>query len=77
MGYVNKELDNLLEQARTAATPDERYALYHQAERIIINDAPWIPLTHGIEYSLAKPYVHGVSSTSSIYPWLSYVSITD
>jgi oligopeptide transport system substrate-binding protein len=77
MGYANPEVDQLLEQARVASSPDERYRLYHQAERLIVNDAAWIPLSHGVDYSLVKPYVHGYLSTSSIYPWLKDISITN
>lgn len=75
MGYSNPQVDQLLEQARTASSSEERYRLYHQAERLIVNDAAWIPLTHGVEYALVKPYVHGYLSTSSIYPWLKDISI--
>ncbi len=75
MGYANPQVDALLEQARVAASSEERYALYQQAEKIIVEDAVWIPLTHGIAYSLAKPYVHGFSAASSIYPWLTDISI--
>jgi oligopeptide transport system substrate-binding protein len=75
IGYTNPEVDALLEQARTATSPEERYRLYQQAERQIVNDAAWIPLTHGVEYALVKPYVHGFLSTSSIYPWLKDIYI--
>jgi len=75
LGYANPQVDQLLEQARTASSSEERYHLYHQAERLIVNDAAWIPLTHGVDYALVKPYVHGYQSTSSIYPWLKDISI--
>ncbi|MCE5258821.1 MAG: peptide ABC transporter substrate-binding protein [Chloroflexi bacterium] len=77
MGYANPQVDALLEQARIAASSEERYALYQQAEKIIVEDAVWIPLTHGIDYSLAKPYVHGFSAASSIYPWLTDIAIVN
>ena len=70
MGYQNREADQLLEQARVEQDPAERTTLYHQAERIIVNEAPWIPLTHGIQYTLVKPYVKGFRASAAIYPWL-------
>ncbi|MHB1355588.1 MAG: peptide ABC transporter substrate-binding protein [Anaerolineae bacterium] len=76
-GYANPQVDDLLEQARTAFTPEERYSLYHQAERLIVNDAAWIPLTHGVDYALVKPYIRGYVTTSSIYPWLRDITIAD
>lgn len=70
MGYQNREADQLLEQARVEQDPAKRTTLYHQAERIIVNEAPWIPLTHGIQYTLVKPYVKGFRASAAIYPWL-------
>jgi len=60
----------LLEQARVEQDPAKRTTLYRQAERIIVNEAPWIPLTHGIQYTLVKPYVKGFRASAAIYPWL-------
>ncbi|MHB9032545.1 MAG: peptide ABC transporter substrate-binding protein [Anaerolineae bacterium] len=77
MGYANAQVDKLLEQARIASDQQERFSLYRQAEKLIVEDAVWIPLTHGIDYSLAKPYVHGFNSSSSIYPWLKDISIVN
>ena len=70
MGYQNREADQLLEQARVEQDPAKRTTLYHQAERIIVNEAPWIPLTYGIQYTLVKPYVKGFRASAAIYPWL-------
>jgi len=70
MGYHNREADQLLEQARVEQDPAKRTTLYRQAERIIVNEAPWIPLTYGIQYTLVKPYVKGFRASAAIYPWL-------
>jgi peptide/nickel transport system substrate-binding protein len=39
--YDNPEVDDLLNQAVLVSDMDERKALYHQAEQIIVDDAPW------------------------------------
>ncbi len=75
MGYSNPELDELLEKARTEQDPEERLKLYQQAEQIIINDAPWVPLFYEVEYWLTKPYVKGMIYPPMIIPKLQYVSI--
>lgn len=62
-GYSNPQVDQLLEEARVNPDAGERLATYQAAERIIIDEAPWIPLYHGIEYVLVKPYVKGLSIT--------------
>jgi len=69
-GYANAEVDRLLEQARVEIDPAKRTALYRQAERVIVGDAPWIPLTHGVTHTLVKPYVKGYHASASLYPWL-------
>ncbi len=75
MGYSNPELDELLEKARTEQDPEERLKLYQEAEQIIINDAPWVPLFYEVEYWLTKPYVKGAIYPPMIIPRLQYMSI--
>jgi oligopeptide transport system substrate-binding protein len=62
-GYSNPQVDALLEQARTETDTQVRFGLYQQAEQIIVNDAPWIPLFHGVDYTLIKPYLSGLTVT--------------
>lgn len=75
-GYANEQVDQLLERARTESDPDARLALYGEIERILVNDSPWIPLTHDVEYWLTKPYVQGMIYTGMQVPHLKYVSVS-
>ena len=74
-GYANPEVDRLLETARVANGDDPvaRLALYQQAEQLIVADAPWIPLTHGLNYVLVKPHVRGYRGSAGLYPWLAHI----
>lgn len=72
-GYANPEVDTLLEEARVESDPSARSALYHQVEQTILADAPWVPLTHGVTWTLVKPDVRGYEGASAIYPWLQDV----
>jgi peptide/nickel transport system substrate-binding protein/oligopeptide transport system substrate-binding protein len=54
--YSNPLVDDLIIKSRRATGP-ERAALIKQAERIIVDDAPWIFLMHGRTNLLVKPYV--------------------
>jgi ABC-type oligopeptide transport system substrate-binding subunit len=73
--YRNSEVDRLLEQADTEQDTAQRLALYQQAEQIIVNDVPWIPLFHD-EYSvLIKPYVKDYVLPPFVIPRLRYVHI--
>jgi len=69
-GYANAEVDDLVERARVESDSNVRASLYHQAECLILSDAPWIPLTHGMTWTLVKPEVHGFEAMSAVYPWL-------
>jgi oligopeptide transport system substrate-binding protein len=69
-GYHNDQVDALLEQARVETDPARRTSLYREAERLIVEDVAWIPLTHGMNYTLVKPYVKGFTAGSAIRPWL-------
>ena len=76
-GYSNPQVDSLLEEARLGSE-EERYAQYHEIERLILADAPWIPLWHGGEqYILVKPSVKDYHQTPLIIPKLRYVYIEE
>ena len=40
--YENPEVDDLLSQAQKVSDQEERKTLYHQAEQLIVDDAPWV-----------------------------------
>lgn len=75
--YSNPEVDQLLEEARVEQDHEKRMELYQEVERMILQDAPWIPLLHGAEYWLTKPYVHGMVYPPSIVPRLKYVWLSE
>lgn len=76
-GYANPEVDALLEAARVEQDEAHRSELYAEAERIVLNDAPWITLTHGYAYYLVKPYVQGFRGNAALHPWLCDITIVD
>lgn len=75
MGYANPEVDRLLEEARVESDEQRRTALYREAERIIVQEAPWIPLSHGVNHVLVKPRVKGYRASGSLYPWMKDIRI--
>ncbi len=56
-GWANDHYDELI--ARAAAQPDEasRYALYQQAEALLVEEAPIAPIYHGTQVFLKRPEV--------------------
>jgi len=58
--YSNKAYDALLDQADAGTDPAKRMALYRQAERIVVDDAPWAPIYYQRDLELMKPGVSGI-----------------
>jgi oligopeptide transport system substrate-binding protein len=75
--YANAEVDRLLEEADTETDEATRLSLYQQAEQIIVDDAPWIPLFHDEFNVLIKPYVKGYILPPFVIPRLRYVQIEE
>ena len=72
--YSDPELDALLERARVEQDQTARFALYQEAERMILDGAPWAPLYHsGGEYYLIKPYVQGLPLSPLVIPRFRFV----
>jgi peptide/nickel transport system substrate-binding protein/oligopeptide transport system substrate-binding protein len=55
--YSNKEVDELVEAGRHASKEELRDEYYEKAERIIVQDAPWVFFWHDTEYILRQPWV--------------------
>mgnify|MGYP000005778686 FL=1 len=76
--YNNGQLDILLERARVELDESARFELYHQAEEIIVDDAPWVPLWHSNGGSvLIKPNVNDYFLFPLVIPKYRYVYFTE
>jgi oligopeptide transport system substrate-binding protein len=62
-GYSSPDVDRLLDAARGEMDAAKRLELYRQAEQKIVDDVSWIPLFHGVDYTLIKPDLRGLSVT--------------
>lgn len=58
-GYANPQYDALLEQAGHEADAQRRMDLLAQAEKLMLEDQPMIPLYFYVSKRLVKPYVVG------------------
>jgi len=65
--YSNPQFDALIDKAQTVADPPERYKLYQQAEKVLMDDWGTIPLPVPALVALRKPNVKGVTMTSYGY----------
>jgi oligopeptide transport system substrate-binding protein len=76
--FQDAAIDAILEEARTEADIQRRIDLYHQAEQMIVDAAPWVPMWFtGDRYALVKDYVEGYVMTPMIVPKLRQIRLTD
>ena len=76
--YSNPEVDELLMKARVETDEQVRYDLYNQAEQMIIDDAPWVPLWFdGESKLLVKPNVHDYLLPPLIIPRYRFIYLTE
>ena len=57
--WCNEKFQALLDEARVKVNPDERAALYEQAQAIFNQDQPWIALAHTRMFTAMRKNVEG------------------
>jgi peptide/nickel transport system substrate-binding protein/oligopeptide transport system substrate-binding protein len=62
--YTNREVDLLIEAGQKALNISERDGYYKLAEKIIIDEAPWVFFWHKTDFTLRQPYLKNYK----IYP---------
>jgi oligopeptide transport system substrate-binding protein len=76
--WKNAEYDTLCAKAAGMADKAQREAAYKQAETILMNDMPHLPLYHGQSFFVIKPNVQGIYHPAILgtVPRGKYVTIT-
>jgi oligopeptide transport system substrate-binding protein len=59
--WSNTEFDDLVDQGKGVADPEERLEVYKQAERIIQEDVGYIPVVYRVDQYAFKPWVKDVA----------------
>jgi peptide/nickel transport system substrate-binding protein len=67
-GYRNPQVDAMLEQARGIANPSAREALYRRIQRMVVDDAPLLPLFHEVRVSAYNTRVSGLELNAQSFP---------
>lgn len=76
--WQNPAFDFLVNEAVKATDNDERMKLYQQAENILIEESPLLPLVYGRQHLLLKPWVKRYpTSTSRSIHWKDVVLSRD
>jgi ABC-type transport system substrate-binding protein len=61
--WRNETYDRLVEQARRVTDQEERMVLYRQAERMLVEEVPILPVSYERTPWLVKPWVRNFGST--------------
>ena len=72
--YSNKEVDELLEKARTSTDQNERAALYREMQSIVQDDAPWVFVANWKQNAVTSDRVKGFALEPSFLLHLQNVS---
>jgi ABC-type oligopeptide transport system substrate-binding subunit len=67
--WRHAEYDQLVERARRVPDQRERMDLYRHADRILMEEAPLVPLSYPQYPLLVKPWVEGYPVSASYYCW--------
>jgi peptide/nickel transport system substrate-binding protein len=58
-GYRDETLDRLMAEGRAETDPAERFEIFAEFQRHLVEQAPWVWLYVGYEYTAHQPYVTG------------------
>jgi peptide/nickel transport system substrate-binding protein len=62
--YKNPKFDELFEKALAETNDSLRYKLYQQADQLMINDAPIVPLWYDKVVKMVQPNIKGFTPNS-------------
>ncbi|MBB4932886.1 peptide/nickel transport system substrate-binding protein [Lipingzhangella halophila] len=60
MGYSNPEVDQALEDGRTATSDDERLRAYNTVEELVAEEVPVLPVRQQMPYTIHSPDLEGL-----------------
>ncbi len=75
--YDNADVDALIEAARVEQDVERRLQLYRDAEKILIDEAAWIPLYFPLSHFVVDPSVEGWFDPPLVMPRLRFVSVVE
>jgi oligopeptide transport system substrate-binding protein len=69
-GWKNEKYDSLIAQAKVEQDPDKHFQLLHDAEKVLMEDLPFVPVYHYTNTYLTSPKFEDV-----VYPFNRYPSV--
>ena len=75
IAYSNPQVDALLERARVERDPVARLTMYQDVEKLIVDDAAWLPLYFSQNHSVVNSSVKGWFQRPMVIPRLRFLSV--
>jgi peptide/nickel transport system substrate-binding protein len=72
--YVNPKVDALLEQGTKTFDPKARIKIYHDLQKILIDEAPWVYISHAADLAATKPTVKNFYPHPTGVSWVNIVT---
>ncbi|MDA0270398.1 MAG: peptide ABC transporter substrate-binding protein [Chloroflexi bacterium] len=76
VSYSNPEVDALLDRARIERDPAARLSTYQEAERLIVDEAAWLPLYFSLSHVVVQPQVTGWFEPPMVVPRLRFIEVS-
>lgn len=73
--YSNAQVDDILRRAQVEPDVATRNQMYNEAEQLVLDDAPWMPMYFSRYHILIKPYVQGYQVAGTVVPRLRFVTL--
>jgi ABC-type transport system substrate-binding protein len=70
--WQNEEYDKLIETARRLLDPQQRMRMYQQADKLLVEEAPVVPLIYRRQNHLVKPWVR-IPPAGLRYHWQDFI----
>jgi len=77
IGFLNAEVDALLNRADAELDPTVRLGLYKEAQRVIIGSVPAAFFYNNVNAFLVKPYVKNITTSPMDSAWAGFYSVSD
>ena len=75
--YSNPEFDRLYEQILVMQDTPARTALYRQMANIVVEDCPWIFMTHPLSFGLFQPWLKNFKPHDFPYPNIKFYKVEE
>jgi peptide/nickel transport system substrate-binding protein len=71
--YANPKVDELLDKAGSTMNSQTRVKMYRDLQKILINEAPWVYISHAVDMAAHRQNVKGFSLHPTGVSWLNTV----